>query len=110
MAKGLPLSRQPFLRPLFSFLKCCTCGIGTAGCVAGTDGDLLCGAVGVAIVIDAVLDITADSLNVFLRARRDRATAIVFFVVHHEILLYKNSIMMCRRKQIYSLNTGFRSF
>lgn len=42
--------------------------IGAGGCIAGTDCDLFCGAVAVAVVVDAVAYIAGDTFDVTLIA------------------------------------------
>ena len=42
--------------------------IGAGGCIAGTDCDLFCGAVAVAVMVDTVAYIAGDTLDVTLIA------------------------------------------
>ena len=49
-----------------SLLEGRTDGIGAGGCIAGTDCDLFCGAVAVAVMIDTVAHIAGDTLDVTL--------------------------------------------
>ena len=77
---------------LLSFLEGGTCRIGTAGRAAGANRNLLCGAIGLTIVVHTVLDVAADALDVvFSRVRR---TLLFTITVHASILLCKNTISM----------------
>jgi amino acid transporter len=68
---------------LFSFLEGCANGICTAGSTAGTNGNLLGGTVGVAIMMNAIFYVTANTLDVILVAEFFSGT--VFFILIHFI-------------------------
>ena len=51
-----------------SLLEGGTNRVGAGGCIAGTDSNLFCGAVAVAVMVDAVAYIAGDSLDVSLVA------------------------------------------
>ena len=81
MDEGLPQScGNPLV--LLSFLKRCAGGIGAAGGVARSYCDLLCRAIGVTIVVDTVLYVTANPLDMLLR---DGATFLVRVTIHFYI-------------------------
>ena len=49
-----------------SLLEGGTNRVGAGGCIAGTDRDLFCGAVAIAVVVDTVAHIAGDALDVTL--------------------------------------------
>ena len=51
-----------------SLLEGGTDRVGAGGCIAGTDSNLFCGAVAVAVMVDAVAYIAGDTLDVTLIA------------------------------------------
>ena len=89
----MPLGGNPLHAfQLLSFLKGSAGCIGTASCAAGTDGDLLCRTIGLAIVIHAVLDL-ADNTVVVLLAVIGLAAAVLAFHVFFISFLWDGTIM-----------------
>jgi hypothetical protein len=65
---------------LLSFLEGSANGFSAACCAAGANGDLICGAVGVAVVVNAVLYVTANALDVLLGCTFLGVTALIILV------------------------------
>ena len=66
---------------LLSFLKGSANGFGACGSAAGTYGDLISGAVGVTVVVNAILYVAAYTLDMLLGSTLISALALFFF--HH---------------------------
>ena len=82
---GLSLVATALWSELLSLLEGSAYSLRAACSVAGTYGDLLCGAVGVAIVMHTVLYVTANSLDMLLlRALLLRRA---FFILIHFLIL-----------------------
>ena len=89
----MPHRGNPNSNELFSFLKGCAYRISARAGVAGTDLDLLCCAIRLAVVINTVLNVAADSLDVVLR---NGATFLVGFTIHLTFLLYQNTLIILK--------------
>ena len=72
----MPIGNNPVLRLLLSFLEGGASRIRAGMSTAGTNSDLACHAVGLAIVVNAILYVATDSLDGILAAT-------VLIRVHH---------------------------
>ena len=80
------MKRSDCVTVLLSFLEGGANGLGTACSAAGTYCDLLCSAVSVAIVVYAVLYVTANALDMLLGAALLGRSAF-FVLIHFSFLL-----------------------
>ena len=89
----MPIYGNPNSKNLFSFLKGYAYRVGTRAGATRTNLDLLCRAVRFAVVINAILHVTADSLNVILG---NGATFLIGTTIHLTFLLSRNTIIILK--------------
>ena len=93
---------NPICLTLFSFFEGRASGVCAAGSAAGTNRNLLCSAVGFAIMVYAIFHVTANPLDMILRAHIRGATALFGFTIHFVYLLCKNTIIIIKTVGIHS--------
>ena len=102
---GCRKARQPILKVLLlSFLESSADGLGAGSSTAGAYCDLICGAVGVAIVVHAVLYVAANAFDVLLAAALLGSIVLVHFYIllcGDKLIIYPKTKFMriARRKE-----------
>ena len=85
-------------RPLWDFLEflrleCCAESIARCGCFVGTYGNLVCRAMGITIVIVAVLHVALNALDVLAAA----FLAFLHFHFSFPLVVFAKAIALCYR-------------